>query len=103
MKVTRRKAIGILASTAATVAVEQEAAAQAAASGTALVGWLGGAAPALETGVGCQRRDGHLGTSVAEDAFRKAILISTNCSLRAWGRNRVLRGCCLVQCSTGVL
>ncbi len=51
MKITRRKAIGVLASTAAATAVEQNAAAQAAASGTAPLAWLGGTAPAAETGI----------------------------------------------------
>ncbi|HEV3202439.1 MAG TPA: hypothetical protein VGZ73_31295 [Bryobacteraceae bacterium] len=51
MKITRRNAIGVLASTAATAAVEQQAAAQAASSGTAPLVWLGGAPPTIETGV----------------------------------------------------
>jgi hypothetical protein len=51
MKITRRNAIGILASTAA--AVEQQASAQqAAAPATGVsIAWLDGAAPAIDTGV----------------------------------------------------
>jgi hypothetical protein len=51
MKITRRNAIELLASTAAAAATEQQAAAQSTAAGTAPVGWLGGAPPSLETGV----------------------------------------------------
>src|ERR1017187_112085 len=51
MKITRRNAIGVLASTAATTALEQEAAAQSSPNGTAPVVWLGGAPPAGETGI----------------------------------------------------
>jgi hypothetical protein len=49
-KITRRKAIGIMATTASAAAFEQSAAAQAAPGSTA-INWLGNAAPLLETGV----------------------------------------------------
>jgi hypothetical protein len=48
MKITRRSAIGILASTAA-AAMEQQP--PPVSDGAVTVGWLGGAGPAIETGV----------------------------------------------------
>ena len=48
MKITRRSAIGILASTASAVASEQQ---QPQGDGTVTIGWLGGAGPGIETGV----------------------------------------------------
>src|SRR5947209_17133011 len=52
MKITRREAIGILASTTAAIEEQQAAAAQQAPANEAVsLGWLGGAAPAVETGI----------------------------------------------------
>src|SRR5271165_1045958 len=51
MKITRRSALGILASTAAVVTTEQQADAQPAPAGAINLNWLGSTAPALETGV----------------------------------------------------
>src|SRR5438105_4746167 len=48
MKVSRRNAIRLLASSVSTVALDQEASAQA--SGTA-INWLGATAPSIESGV----------------------------------------------------
>src|SRR5271166_1664820 len=48
MRITRRSAIGILASTATATAVEQQ---QPQADGAVTIGWLDGAAPGIETGV----------------------------------------------------
>src|SRR5579872_4613424 len=51
MKITRRGAIGILATSATSAAFEPQAAAPASAPGAAPVKWLDAAPPALETGV----------------------------------------------------
>ena len=51
MKITRRKAMGVLASTAATAAVEQQASAQVPSNGSAAVRWLDGAPPPIEAGI----------------------------------------------------
>ena len=48
MRITRRSAIGILASTATATAMEQQ---PAAGDGAVTIGWLDGAAPGVETGV----------------------------------------------------
>ena len=48
MKITRRSAIGILASS---VALEQQASAQTAADGLVDLQWLDGGAPGMEAGV----------------------------------------------------
>src|ERR1035438_3264301 len=49
MKITRRSAIGILASTASTAAMEPQQQAQG--DGAVSIGWLGGAGPGMEAGV----------------------------------------------------
>jgi hypothetical protein len=51
MNITRRNAVGFLASAASSAAFEQQAGAPAGAAQAAAVGWMGDAVPALETGV----------------------------------------------------
>lgn len=51
MKMTRRNALGILASTATAAALEQDAAAQTAPNEAVTAGWLGGSPPPMESGV----------------------------------------------------
>ena len=51
MKITRRNALGILASTVSTTALEQDAAAQTAPNEAVAAGWLGGSPPPVESGV----------------------------------------------------
>src|ERR1035441_520515 len=49
MKITRRSAIGVLATTASAAAMEPQQ--QPPDDGAVSIGWLGGAAPGIETGV----------------------------------------------------
>ena len=51
MKITRRNALGILATTVSAGALEQDAAAQTAPNETVTAGWLGGSPPPIESGV----------------------------------------------------
>ncbi len=51
MNITRRSALGILATTATAASIEQQAQAQPAPAGAIDLNWLGGAAPAVESGV----------------------------------------------------
>jgi hypothetical protein len=51
MKITRRNALGILATSVSTAALEQDAAAQTAPNEAVTAGWLGGSPPAMESGV----------------------------------------------------
>ena len=51
MKITRRNALGILASSATAAALEQDAAAQTVPNESVTAGWLGGSPPAIDCGV----------------------------------------------------
>jgi hypothetical protein len=51
MRITRRNALGILASTVSTAALEQDAAAQTVSNEAVTAGWLGGSPPPVESGV----------------------------------------------------
>jgi hypothetical protein len=51
MKITRRNALGILATSVSAAALEQDAAAQTAPNETVTAGWLGGSPPPMESGV----------------------------------------------------
>ena len=51
MEITRRSAVGILASVASTAAAEQQSVAQMLGGNAVSVHWLGGPAPPIESGV----------------------------------------------------
>src|ERR1035441_3204364 len=51
MKITRRNALGIMATTVSTAALEQDAAGQTMPNEAVTAGWLGGSPPAIDCGV----------------------------------------------------